>query len=200
MRGGVWDIVETERFASPELLARAREGDGDSFSALCRPFQERLLRQAYALCRNESQAKDLTQETLVSAWRSIGRFNGKCQFSTWLCSILLHRHKSWLRRSSWMRLLDPFHLGANETELQLEEATPSPDQAAQLSDRAQTILLSLTRLPSKQHEVIFLRFYADETIEGISAALNCSEGTVKSRLFHALANLRKLRTFQEDLR
>ena len=57
-----------------------------------------------------------------------------------------------------------------------------------------------TLLPAKQREVVFLRFYADETLDGIAAAMNTSAGTVKSRLFHALENLRQMRIFREELR
>ena len=45
-------------------------------------------------------------------------------------------------------------------------------------------------LPPKHRQVIYLRFYVDDSLEGIAAALGCSVGTVKSRLFHALDKLR----------
>lgn len=144
-------------------------------------------------------AQDLTQETLIAGWRSIRRYQGTCQLSTWLCSILLYRHKSAVRRRSWRNLIAPF-LPGEQTTPEVEERIPSPDQAAELSERAGRILETLDRLPRRQREVIFLRFYADESLEGIAAALDCSLGTVKSRLFHALANLRKMRYFQEDRR
>src|SRR5207244_13602013 len=47
-------------------------------------------------------------------------------------------------------------------------------------------------LPAKHQQVIYLRFYVDDSLAGIAAALGCSVGTVKSRLFHALDKLRKL--------
>ena len=45
-------------------------------------------------------------------------------------------------------------------------------------------------LPAKQQQVVYLRFFADDSLEGIAVALGCSVGTVKSRLFHALDKLR----------
>lgn len=45
-------------------------------------------------------------------------------------------------------------------------------------------------LPARHQHVVHLRFYADDSLEGIAAALGCSVGTVKSRLFHALEKLR----------
>lgn len=192
--------VQAEPLDSPHLLTRARAGDAESFWALCEPLQARLARQAFALCRDESQAQDLTQETLIAAWKSIARFNGQCHLGTWLCSILLHKHRSALRRSRWLKLISNFPGGAETARERLKDEAPTPDRAVQISERSRQILLALERLPAKQREVVFLRFYADESLEGIAAATNHSIGTIKSRLFHALENLRHMRLFKEELR
>ena len=81
----------------------------------------------------------------------------------------------------------------------LPDAAAYPDEAMALSERATLLRLCLERLPQKHRDVIFLRFYVNESLEGIAAALNCSVGTVKSRLFHALENLRKMRGLSENL-
>ena len=81
----------------------------------------------------------------------------------------------------------------------LPDAAAYPDEAMALSERAALLRLCLERLPQKHRDVIFLRFYVNESLEGIAAALNCSVGTVKSRLFHALENLRKMRGLSENL-
>ena len=145
-------------------------------------------------------AQDLAQETLIAAWKSIARYNGQCQFGTWLCSILFHKHRSALRRSRWLRLITDLTVGAESVSERIRDEAPTPDHAVQISERSHQILLALERLPAKQREVIFLRFYADESLEGIAAATNHSTGTVKSRLFHALENLRQMRIFKEELR
>jgi RNA polymerase sigma factor (sigma-70 family) len=192
--------MQAEQLNSRHLLALARAGDAESFWALCEPLQARLARQAFALCRDEAQAQDLTQETLIAAWKSIVRFNGQCHFGTWLCSILFHKHRSALRRSRWLKLITNLAGVAESASERLKDEAPTPDRAVQISERSQQILLALERLPTKQREVIFLRFYADESLEGIAAATNHSIGTIKSRLFHALENLRNMRIFKEELR
>jgi RNA polymerase sigma-70 factor, ECF subfamily len=55
-------------------------------------------------------------------------------------------------------------------------------------------------LPQKHQDVIYLRFYVDNSLEGIAAALGCSLGTVKSRLFHALEKLRSMNVLKEQSR
>ncbi len=73
------------------LLRRAAEGDAEAFCHLAAPCERRLFQRALALCRNPALAEDLAAETLVAAWKSIKRFDGRCRFSTWLYAILVHR-------------------------------------------------------------------------------------------------------------
>lgn len=84
---------------SADLLTRARAGETLAFCRLAAQDEGRLLQQACGLTRDPSAAEDLVSETLVEAWRSLSRFNGACRFSTWLFSILLHRHQKALRRA-----------------------------------------------------------------------------------------------------
>src|SRR2546423_1740044 len=79
------------------LLAEARHGDATAFCRLVQPLDARLLRQAFILCRDASTAEDLVSETLVQAWKSLPNYNESCRLSTWLFSILLHRHQKSLR-------------------------------------------------------------------------------------------------------
>lgn len=185
-----------------DLLARARGGDADAFCKLCRNHETRLLRQAIALCGNVSLAEDLAQDTLVEAWKCLRRYNGRCQFFTWLCAILLNRHRNVLRQQRTMPLsaLPP----QNQDEFpdrfgQLPDGGPSPDEAAQRREQAVLVHKCIRALPRKQQEIIHLRFYVDDSLEGIAEALGCSVGTVKSRLFNALEKLRGMNAMGECL-
>ncbi len=82
-----------------ELLTRARAGDADAFCELAEACEGQLFRQAVALCHDATTAEDLTSETLIEAWKSLGRFNGQCRFSTWLYAILLHRYQKSVRKA-----------------------------------------------------------------------------------------------------
>ncbi|RPH34720.1 sigma-70 family RNA polymerase sigma factor [bacterium] len=195
-------MVNTESSESPALLATARQGDSEAFGELCLFYQARLIRQAMVLCENATAAEDLAQETFLAAWRSLARYNGKCLFFTWLCSILIHLHKRRVRANhGWWRW-EPVTPGAGEENdplLHLPDAIHSPDQELALSERAALLRQHLDRLSPKHREVIFLRFYVHESLEGISEALHCSVGTVKSRLYHGLERLRKMKGLDEIL-
>ena len=185
-----------------DLLQLARAGDTAAFGELCRVYENRLLRQAHALCGDANLAEDLAQDTLVEVWKSLHRFNGRCRFFTWLCAIMLHRHRKILRQKRlrpWPALAGGERREFSTRASQQEAAEPWPDEAAQSREHAALVRRCVARLPRKHQQVIYLRFSADDSLEGIAAALGCSVGTVKSRLFHALEKLRQMKELRVDL-
>jgi RNA polymerase sigma factor (sigma-70 family) len=186
-------FVEIEDPDTRSLLALARAGDAEAFGEVYRTHATRLLRHAMALCGNAALAEDLAQDTLVEAWKCLRRYNGRCQFFTWLCAILLNRYRNSIREN---RLRPAFTHGArNQDEFEkhtgnLADHAARPDQVVELREQAALVWKCIAMLPAKQQQVIYLRFDVDNSLEGIAAALGCSVGTVKSRLFHALDKLR----------
>jgi RNA polymerase sigma-70 factor, ECF subfamily len=196
------EFATIEASATRSLLERAQAGEAEAFCELCRLHETRLLRQALAVCGNPSLAEELAQDTLVEAWRSVHRYNGRCRFFTWLCAILLHRHRNVLRAK---RPLPVAALAGREAEdfqaslAGLPDHDAPPDQAAQLREQAAVVRACIQALSPKHRQVIHLRFYVDDSLEGIAAALGCSVGTVKSRLFHALERLRAMNALSSPL-
>jgi RNA polymerase sigma-70 factor (ECF subfamily) len=151
------------------------------------------LRQALLLCGNQDAAEDLAQETLVEAWKSVRRFQGHCQLFTWLCAILFNRYRNKLRDRRPILFSDLVPREREEIENRAEPADDSsPAQTAQLREQGTLVRRCLEALPRKQQQVIYLRFYAGESLESIAGALGCSVGTVKSRLFYGMGRLRKM--------
>jgi RNA polymerase sigma-70 factor (ECF subfamily) len=188
-------IVAGESPDTRSLLQEARAGDAEAFGELCLVHETPLLRQAMTLCGNAALAEDLAQDTLVEAWKSLRRYNGRCQFFTWLCAILLNRHRNSLR--SGRSRPQAATGGGEQDELQaslgnLPDHACAPDESAQLREQAAALRACIQALPAKQQQVVYLRFYAGDSLEGIAAALGCPLGTVKSRLFHALDRLREM--------
>jgi RNA polymerase sigma-70 factor (ECF subfamily) len=191
-------LMQVEIAPPSTLLDLARTGDPHAYGELCRQYETRLLRQALTLCGNESLAEELAQDTLVEGWKFLHRYNGKCQFFTWLCAILLNRYRNILRRGRSA----PFSSSSPEAEdfaQNIPDPTAGPDNEAALRERAALMLECIQALPTKYQEIIYLRFYVDNSLEGIAAALGCSLGTVKSRLFRALEKLRTNPQFQNHL-
>ena len=194
-------FVESETSDTRSFVEQARAGDAEAFGEVCRVYETRLLRQALALCGNAALAEDLAQDTLVEAWKCLRRYNGRCQFFTWLCAILLNRYRNTVRE----KRSQPFSAFPQHDRDDLEDRIANsaddsvPDQSLQLREEAALLRKCVETLPAKHQQVIYLRFYVDDSLAGIAAALGCSVGTVKSRLFHALDKLRGMNALSAQL-
>lgn len=169
-----------------ELIDRAQAGEAIAFQRLAEQHTARLWRCALALGKDGHWAEDLAQETLVEAWRSLARFDGRCRFSTWLYGILRHRFLKGRRNLSAAKLSAPDTLG------QVPCIAYTPDRSAEASEDAQRVRRAVASLPEEHRLVVELRFFAGATLDEIAAALGCPLGTVKSRLHHALEKLRQM--------
>jgi RNA polymerase sigma-70 factor (ECF subfamily) len=169
-----------------EWIDCAKAGEMGAFERLATRHTVRLWRCALALGNDTHWAEDLAQETLVEAWRSLSRFDGRCRFSTWLYGILRHRYLKGRRGQN------AAGLSASDVLGQVQCATRPPDQSAEVSEDAQRVRLAVASLPEEHRLVVELRFFAGATLDEIAAALGCPLGTVKSRLHHALEKLRQM--------
>ena len=154
--------IETPETRSPLDLARA--GDAEAFSEVYRAYATRLLRQAMALCGNAALAEELAQDTLVEAWKCLRRYNGRCEFFTWLCAILLNRYRNSLRDNRLTSALDRHEQAefANAVA-SLTDHRSLPDEVAELGEQTALVRKCIEMLPAKQQQVIYLRFYVDDS-------------------------------------
>lgn len=194
-----------ESSVTQELLSRARAGDAQAFCLLVEPLQPRLLRQGVALSGDVSAAEDLVSETLVEAWKSLSRYNESCRLSTWLYSILLHRHQKAVRRArarpvslAWLPFFKAQEL--HEQQHQVPAVEPSPSETAGQNESFAQLRQCIETLPEKHRQIILLRFFEDASLPDMAAVVCCSVGTVKSRLHHALEKLRQMKMNLPDLK
>ncbi len=169
-----------------ELIDRAQAGEVAAFERIAEQHSARLLRCALALCKDGHWAEDLAQETLVEAWRSLARFDGRCQFSTWLYGILRHRFLKGRRNQNAARLSLADALGEESCTAR------TPSRSAEAAEDASRICQAVASLPEMHRVVVELRFFAGATLDEMAATLGCPLGTVKSRLHHALEKLRQM--------
>jgi len=174
------------RMERDRLVAALRGEDPGAARELVETCGERLFRSAFLLCGNEADAKDLVQETFLQAARSVGRFRGQSSVYTWLHGILLNLTRHYHR--------DRKRLVFEPEQLETEEAA-QPESASTESDARTTSAAlgdALKRLSDAHREVLVLRYYENLRIGEIAAALGISQGTVKSRLHYAVAEMQRL--------
>ena len=168
-----------------ELVRAAAAGDRAAFEALVARHQRNVYRLCYRFVPNHEDASELAQDAFVRAYRSLGKFEGQAQFSTWLHRITVN---VCLNRLA-LKTPRPAPLKDVERTPGREERV---DEAMLRGERASKVRAAIARLPEKQRATLILRVYHDLPHEEIARALGSSVGAAKTNLFHALGNLRKL--------
>lgn len=170
-----------------QLIAALKAGEPGAVQNLVQglldSYGDRLLRSAFLLCGNETEAQDFVQETFLQSMRSVHRFQGRSAIYTWLHGILLNLIRT--HRRDQQRLVFDEELVNRE----VAEEIPAQPDAATASSALRT---ALQQLSIDHREVIVLRYYENMKIQEIAAQLNISGGTVKSRLHYAILELQKL--------
>ena len=85
-------------FADDYLVRLAKQGDVDAFTELVRRFQEKIYHTILSLTRNQQDACDLTQETFMHAYKSLGNFKQCSAFSTWIYRIAVNLTLNFLKK------------------------------------------------------------------------------------------------------
>jgi RNA polymerase sigma-70 factor (ECF subfamily) len=168
-----------------QLVTALRRQDPAAAQELVQSCGDRLLRSAFLLCGNESDAQDLAQDTFVQALQSAHRFRGGSSVYTWLHAILLNLTRHYHRDRKRL-------VGSDELARQ-DIAAPEEGPSRLDAEAASSALAAaLGRLSGPHREVVVLRFYEDLKIHEIAMRLAISPGTVKSRLHYAIGELQRL--------
>ncbi len=142
----------------------------------------------YGFVRSHADADDLTQETFIRAYRSIGRFNEQYQFYTWLRKIAVNVCINHLNRQKRFRFVPlPQSDGGSEAA-----DIADPKSEAENSSLRRDLDRALARLPPDQRTVFVLRVDQELSYSEIGELLDVPVGTVMSRLNRARARLREL--------
>jgi len=159
---------------------------GSDFDWIVDAYHEKIYRAACMLLMNRHEAEDLTQDVFLAMMKSYHRFRGDSSLYTWLYKIMLNLFR---KRRSKRRLLQ-WSFNQNEDSQDFEvlftDEGDRPEEAAQKAERARRIADVLRNLSPKHREAVLLRFYEGKSYREIADIVGCSEGTVKSRLHHAL--------------
>jgi len=175
------------------LVRECQKGRLESYEPLVKKYQARIAAHAYQFVRNEVDAEDLAQLTFVKAWRKIQTFNGKSSFYTWLYRLCTNTCLDHLRKKK--RLGEEIQTSrVNEDDPKgvedREGNEPGPDTMATNKELKQAIDAAIKQLSPDHQVVIVMREIQGLSYEEIAKALNCSVGTVMSRLFYARRYLR----------
>jgi len=178
-----------------ECIRRILGGEKDLFHELIRPCERGIYFLLLSLLKNETEAEDAAQETVIKVYLNLKNFRGDSQFRTWVLSIARNEGLGRLRRQT-NRREDSLEA---ETDDQNGDFTPAiltswreiPTEALEKKELAAIVRAGIESLPEIYRNIIFLRDIEEMDIRETAAALGISEGAVKVRLHRARAMLQR---------
>ncbi|MGE5372344.1 MAG: RNA polymerase sigma factor [Solirubrobacterales bacterium] len=178
------------------MIRLSIEGDMYAFEELVGKYHQKIYSLSYRYMGNEEDANDMAQEALIKAYRSMAGFKGDSAFSTWLYRITANVCLDELRRRKRtlhiLSLDEPVATGdGDEIERELPDRSPTADMVYEQKEFEEQIETLIGLMKPEHKSVIVLRDLMDFTYEEIAEILQCSVGTVKSRLSRGREILRK---------
>src|SRR5881394_462836 len=185
---------------SDEKLVRAsQKGDMIAFEELVARHRDKIYARAYTMMRNEEEAVDLSQEAWVKGWQRLAQFQGEASFGTWMTRIVINLCLDQLRKHKRQRTesIEAMDEDSGGVERQMPVITVNPTAGLERGELRQRIDRALGLLSYEHRTVLVLHEFEEMEYKEIAKTMECSIGTVMSRLFYAR---RKLAALLADLK
>jgi RNA polymerase sigma-70 factor (ECF subfamily) len=170
------------------VVQRVQAGDVAAFDQLMLKYRERVFGVVYNLTSNREDSSDLTQDAFIKAFQAINRFNGQSSFFTWLYKIavyttLTHLRRNRLRSFFSLEKLQEEDVGSKILDQVADKNTA--DRDTYLHELQEKLNEAMQKLSIKHRTVISLFEIDGLSHTEIAQIMECSEGTVRSRLHYA---------------
>lgn len=163
-----------------DLVARAKRGDDAAFEQLVAAHEKKIYALCLRMCGNEEDAQEAAQDAFLSAWSGLPSFREDAAFSTWLYRLAINASTDILRRQK--RTGAGVSLDDEEVFLEIEDTSPTPEQALEQKEAAKLVSEALEALPPEYRQVLILREVQGMSYQEISDITLLELGTVKSRI------------------
>jgi len=183
--------------ADSDFVDRLRNGDAEAFDTLITRYSGDIFSLLYRMTEDSEEARDLTQETFLSALKGIKTFRGEAELKTWLFRIAINQFRNrfrwWKRRkrSETVSLDKPIGEGTATVADTIADDGESPEQAMLRTEQRHRLMKAVAALPEIFRETIILCDIEGLGYEETARTLDINIGTVKSRLARGREQLRK---------
>lgn len=173
-----------------ELVERCQAGDRLAFEEIFYLYRDDVFRFSYLVVRDANLAQDVVQEAFLKVFRSIGKFQYRSSFKSWLYRIAVNEAITILRRRKIKEELDPTPDANNPHGLVQPARDWQPEDAFMESEERRLLRLAIGQLDPVHRSVVVMKYYDEFSDTEIAVVLGCPPGTVKSRLHRARELLR----------
>ncbi len=167
------------------LINRLKEGDKQAFISLIEQYKHMVYTLALRIIKNEEDAEEVSQDSFLKVYQSIGSFKGDSKLSTWIYRIAYHRSLDYLKKNKRK---------PQTTQLQWEEVTNI--QMAEMTwdhmetmERQEIIQKALRHLPGEDGVILSLFYFESLSLKEISGVLNITVNSVKVKLHRSRKRL-----------
>ena len=188
---------ELRHSSEAQFIERLKQGEPAAFNTLVAERSGEIYGLLYRLTENSEEARDLTQETFLRAFQSIGHFRGDADLRTWIYRIAINQARN--RWRWWRRRRRDATVSLDSTDGQsnqplsasLKQEGNNPEQETLAHERERALRIALRGLRDAYRETVILRDIEGFSYEEIAETLDISVGTVKSRLARGRLELRR---------
>jgi RNA polymerase sigma-70 factor, ECF subfamily len=191
-------VVEPRPQIEAQFIERLKRGDAAAFEVLVNERSGEIYGLLYRLTESSEEARDLTQETFLRAFQSIGHFRGESDLRTWIYRIAINQARNrwrwWRRRrrDATVSIDAPAPNGQPSLLGTLKSDNGNnPERETLAHERERVLRRALSSLKRVYREAVVMRDIEGFAYEEIAVALNISVGTVKSRLARGRQELRR---------
>ena len=184
----------SEALDDQDLVLAARKGDRDAFKTLFERYHRRAYSLAFGVLRHPDDALDVVQDAFIKAHKYLDKFEGNSSFYTWLYRIVMNLAIDHLRKH---RRVKPVELDESRIEGDADSALlpkllgSNPSRALMDKQIRARIDQALEELSDNHRAVLVMRELEGLSYEEMAQVMNCSKGTIMSRLFHARKNMQR---------
>ena len=188
------------------LVERALDNDLAAFEQLVARYQTKIVSYSTRMLGDHDDGEDVAQEVFIKAYRSLESFRGASSFSTWIyriaTNLCIDRARKRKRSPQQAYSLDePLDKDEDRGGRDLPDLTAEPSRNVEREELREQVRLTVAEMPEKLRAVLLMCDIQGMPYEDIAQTLGCPVGTVKSRLFHARADLaRRLRPYMHGVK
>lgn len=178
-----------EHISSEQLVEQYQNGNRDALKLLIKKFHPKMIRTIRYYTQSSEPVNDLAQECWYHIIRQLGQVELKISFDAWALTIAKRKAIDWIREQQKNRQLDRELTDQSADGDSMEDFTLSDGE---WQGKLENVNSAIQQLPEPQRIVLSLFYLDNLRVKEIGSLLKISTGTVKSRLFHARENLKKI--------